>query len=267
MKTKIIQDVLIAIMNNKKDFAIAMNRNWYRIPVDHAPLNVRNKEVKYLGFYHTKVFKEYAFSIRWVGKVNKIEIVKRRELFPDDVENSKSDNEYYKISFKNLKELKTPIISNRPRRILFIPTDKAHLDNAREINEIFFGSPIEEKLWHSFRKEKIDAEREYLIENRDGLFWLDFALFTKLKQINIECDGDAYHTDKQAVKYDKKRNNILESFGWHILRYTTDEIQHNMEDLLNQVKHIINIHGGLEDLDNEKSYKFFSDWKGQTEMF
>ena len=52
---KIRNDVLVAIMNSKSDFEIAMKYNWYRIPVKSAPLIVRHGEIRFIAFYHTSV--------------------------------------------------------------------------------------------------------------------------------------------------------------------------------------------------------------------
>lgn len=47
--------VLIAIMNNPRDLAIARKEGWYRIPVRSAPAIM---EFGWLAFYQTKIFGE-----------------------------------------------------------------------------------------------------------------------------------------------------------------------------------------------------------------
>ena len=46
-------EVLVAIINSKRDFAIRQDEHWYRIPVDTAP---RRWPPRWLAFYQTKVF-------------------------------------------------------------------------------------------------------------------------------------------------------------------------------------------------------------------
>ena len=53
---KVENTVLVALMNNERDFKIAMSRHWYRIPVKSAPPIVRNYEIKFIAFYHTQKF-------------------------------------------------------------------------------------------------------------------------------------------------------------------------------------------------------------------
>jgi very-short-patch-repair endonuclease len=228
------------------DFHIAEKFNWYRIPVDSAPPIVRDKSIKYIAFYHTKVFNKEKYSIRWYAKVKSIEIAGRRELFPDEPENSKTNKTYYKINFEPLQPLTNPVISERGRRIKFIPTNRYKLFNAPEINYVFNKSPLENELWEALVKKKISAERELYVYPNNNKFCLDFAIFCKKGNINIECDGDEFHMKPDAVKKDKKRNNILSSNGWSVLRFTTDDITNNLTQSVSLVQETINIYGGIK---------------------
>jgi len=67
MKDKENKDTLIALMNNKSDFSIAMNDLWYRIPVKSAPKIVKENALKHIAFYQTKTFEEDAYKIQWHG--------------------------------------------------------------------------------------------------------------------------------------------------------------------------------------------------------
>ena len=44
--------ILVAIMNNKKDWQRAQDEGWYRIPVKHAPEGT--PDFDYIAFYQTK---------------------------------------------------------------------------------------------------------------------------------------------------------------------------------------------------------------------
>lgn len=239
-------DTLVAIMNSVLDFDIARNQNWYRIPVDSAPPIVKDKSIKYLAFYHTKTFNKEKYSIRWYAKVKEIDIVGRRTLFPDEPKNIKTNKKYYKLSFEELKPLPNPVISATGRRIVFIPTNRYKLFNAREINYIFNNSPLDNELWEVFAKKKIIAERDYYVNVNDNKFCLDFAIFCKKCNIDVECDGDEFHLSPKAVKQDKKRNNILSSNGWSVLRFTTDDIYKDMKQSVSLVQETIKTYGGIK---------------------
>jgi len=246
MKRQLKKDVLIALMNNRSDFRIAQENRWYRIPVKSAPENVRDRSLRYLAFYHTKIFGDQAFSVRWYGEVHRVTVVQRRELFPNLEGDPKAEREYYKIEFRELRLLPEPIISRRLRRILFISTTFVRFQQAKEINDVFHESPIEEIFWEALRAEQIEAERQYMVGTGSQFFYLDFALFCRERNLDIECNGDEYHSKLEDVKRDKKRNNLLESLGWAVLRFTTDDLRHHLGDVLKQTKATVNRYGGLQ---------------------
>lgn len=246
MKRQFKKDVLIALMNNRSDFRIAQEDRWYRIPVKSAPENVRDGSLRYLAFYQTKIFDDQAFSVRWYGEVRRITVARRRELFPGLRGDPKAEREYYKIEFCELRPLPEPIISRRLRRILFISTTLMRFQQAREINDVFHESPLEEMFWDALKAEGIEAERQYMVGTGSQFFYLDFALFCRERNIDVECDGDEFHSKLEDVKRDKKRNNLLESLGWAVLRFTTDDIRHHLGDVITQTKVTVNRYGGLQ---------------------
>jgi very-short-patch-repair endonuclease len=172
--------------------------------------------------------------------------VRRRELFPDLPGDPKAEREYFKIEFHELRPLPDPIISRRLRRILFISTTFLRFQQAQEINDVFHESPLEELLWETFKAERIEAERQYMVGTSSQFFYLDFALFCKQRNIDIECDGDEFHSKLEDVKRDKKRNNLLESLGWAVLRFTTDDLRQRLAEVIAQTKATINRYGGLQ---------------------
>ena len=76
-------EVLIALMNSREDWAILNKELWYRIPEDKAPPIVRKGEMTILAFYHTTVFaKDLKWQIKHYGVVKSVKLVSRQELFP-----------------------------------------------------------------------------------------------------------------------------------------------------------------------------------------
>ncbi len=132
-------EVLVALLRDKKDFAILRDEQWYRIPVNHTP---GRWPPDVIGFYLPKAFGEDAFTIRFFGVIEDIERVKRRVLFPNEFENSKSDNYYHRIQIKALKDLPNPIPCRLPRAIVFIPTSWDKFVHAEELNDLYDDSPL-----------------------------------------------------------------------------------------------------------------------------
>jgi len=269
MKHELNRDFLVALMNNKIDFNIACEQHWYRIPVKTklVPRSVIDGSLKHIAFYHTKQFEQDAYCIRLYSEVKNISIAKRKELLPELTNDPKANDNYYKIEFGELKSRKEPIISYRPRRILFIPTTLWHFQRASEINDIFYESPLEEEFWKVLKSEKIDAERQYLVKTAEHNFLLDFALFCQTRNLDVECNGDRFHLEEQHVKRDKKRNNILESLGWSVLRFTTDDIRKNVGKVIKQIKKTINQLGGIQDVINKNVFRHLDNGTPQLRLF
>lgn len=72
-------------------------------------------------------------------------------------------------------------------------------------------TPIEALLWHDIRACDAVLYPQYPA----GRFFVDFA--NPVAQVAIECDGAAYHQDKDQ---DRERDEILGSMGWSVYRIT-----------------------------------------------
>lgn len=242
------RDVLIAIIPSKKDLEIARTKHWYRVRLSmRLPLSIQQNYIKMVAFYQPASFTNEKFIIRWYADVLGIETKKRSDIFPEELPNPKSDDDYFVLKLDELKQLQEPIVTRRPRRIIFINTTKEKFFTAKEINDLYDESPIEEKMWIAMKDSGIEAERQYSLLTKEQEFVLDFAIFCKQFYLAVECDGDTYHLLPADVKNDKKRANKIESLGWHILRYTSDDINYNIDKSIKQVSETINRYGGIED--------------------
>ena len=73
--------VLIAVLNNRRDFDVLRLLGWYRIPLRYAPKIV---SVDVVAFYQTAEFGEEKWSIRYAARVQGVEMVIRSDLFQED---------------------------------------------------------------------------------------------------------------------------------------------------------------------------------------
>lgn len=210
-------------MPRKNLWDIIQNKNWYHIPVESAPKNAFSAE--YLGFYFPAVFGEkLKYKISYYAKVKKIDVVKRIQLFPEELRHKRANKNYFQFHLGQIKELPKPIPSKRWRRIIHIPTSCEKLFSAREINDLYDTSPLEEKMYQEMKKQKIEAERQLYVKAGDQNFCLDFGIFCKKGNIDVECDGEKYHILPEALTKDRHRNNQLTSLGWSVLRFSGKEI-------------------------------------------
>lgn len=242
-------ELLVAIMNDKRDFAFAQEHHWYRIPVSSAKKWLGNRwPPQWIAFYQTKVFGQEAYSIRYYARVIHIKRVPRRMLFPNEPENKKSKTSYYQLVLTPLQKLPQPIFSRRWRRIVFIPTTWQKFIDAAEINDLFDDSPLEDRLWAEFKRHNIPAERQEFLTIKKNNYALDFAVRCAKGKIDVETDGDTWHANPEKAVLDNLRDNALEAVGWSVLRFSTRQIQEQAGTYcIRTVSETVNQLGGVDE--------------------
>ena len=242
---KLDNPALVGIVPRKNLWPIIQNQRWYHIPVESAPRNAL--KIKYISFYFPSAFgKKLQYQAIYYAPVSKIDTVKRIRLFPDEIGHLRKDDNYYQFHLGKIKELPKPILSRRWRRIVHIPTTLQKLFAANEINDLYDTSPLEEKMYRALKKRRINPERQMYVNVNNQTYCLDFCIFCQKANIDLECDGERYHTLPDALARDRCRNNQLTSFGWHILRFSSTEIYRNLKKSLSLVEKTIYSLKGLK---------------------
>jgi very-short-patch-repair endonuclease len=240
------KEPLIALQPKTKALDILISEGWYHIPMETAP---KRWPPKMMAFYQGAAFRDAErYRIRYFGEVGDIEIVPRKILFPGDDENHhKAERLYYRIEINNLQPRYKPILSYRPRRLVFIPTTWAKFENAEQINDLFDGSPLEDRLWNALKYISVLAERQWKIAMQGHNYYLDFAVFCKNGKLAIETDGYSYHYDsRNQIDYDTWRHNEIELDNWRLLYYTTKQVKEDWTPYLAQIQKVIDQLGGQE---------------------
>ena len=165
--------VLVVILNNERDFARVRDEGWYRIPVRTAPPQVA---ADYLAFYLTSIFGTERWSIPYVAPVLRYRLVRRRELLPEEADHPRADEWYYKVELGALRRLPRPIPSERLRRVTFIPTTLERLLNAREINDLWLRSDVQDQLHQAFVERHTPVEYNYVIAEGAEPYRADMAI-------------------------------------------------------------------------------------------
>lgn len=87
-------------------------------------------------------------------------------------------------------------------------------------------SPIEEKLVGALQRFSVFPATQFKI----GRCTVDICLPDD--KIVIECDGAAYHTDKEK---DQRRDDFITKQGYRVLRYTGSEITRDPVSVASQI--------------------------------
>ena len=241
-------EVLVAIMNKRLDFETALKEHWYRIPVKSQKKWLKDRwPPQWLAFYMTKIFEAEEHSIRYYARVLDLRLKYRSQLFPNEPRDEKSTKRYYQLILEPLRQLPRPIYSRRRRRIIFILTTWQKFMNAREINDLYDDSPLEDLLWAELKRLKIPAERQQFETIGDRKYFLDFAIYCAKGKVYIETDGDMWHSNPEQAAKDYPRDNDLVAAGWKPLRFNTKQIREDMAEYC--VPKIIKTVNGLGGVD------------------
>lgn len=166
--------VLVALVNNERDFNLAFEEHWYRIPVKHAPRFFSGAQV--LAFYLGSAFKERKWSIREYAAVKGHELARRRDLLPGEPHHPRADEVYYKLELGEMCRRDTPILSRHARRILFLWTNWERFSNARELKDLLRKGAEKNKFWRTIQERDLEADPEMLIREGHSRYRVDFMV-------------------------------------------------------------------------------------------
>jgi hypothetical protein len=179
--------VLVVLVNNTRDFELAVREHWYRIPARHAPKFFPGAQ--YLAFYFARAFGEKRWSIHEYAQVRGHELVRRRDLLPDEPEHPRADEPYYKLQLGPLEQREPPIVSKRGRRILFLWTTWEKFSTAHEINDLFHKGPAQDKLWQALKECGLDAEREIILRDGRSHYRVDFLIYCPRGRVAVTINS------------------------------------------------------------------------------
>jgi hypothetical protein len=236
------QRVLVAVMNDRRDFENARDEGWYRIPLKRAP---RRVGADYLAFYQTKAFDNEKWAVNYYASTRRYRLVTRAELLPEEADHPRAAEQYYKVEIGPLQRLSRPIPSKRLRRITFIPTTLERLLKAEEINDLWDRGSREDRLWEAFKREGIEAERQYEVEEGTVRHWLDFAIFCQEGQVAVLCEGEPAGGGVRVIRERQAPDYDLTAWSWTVLRLDREQLSQDVPGCLAAVQEAVSRCGGL----------------------
>jgi very-short-patch-repair endonuclease len=193
--------------------------------------NIKKSYLEY-GYSITKLSKEYNISKdtlllnleKWGIKRNASDAAKlAHKLYPE--------------SFKHTTESKQKM---REKRLNFMkknPEQTAWRKSNLSYPEKLFKDEI----------EKRGLDKIYLIQRELPVhpFFIDFAFVTK--KVAVEIDG-SQHLEEDRKERDKRKEELLISNGWKVLRFTENEVKKNIYNCLDIVENICEERENYQDI-------------------
>lgn len=188
--------VLVAYVPRPSDFTIVQRDSWYRIPQRYAP---KGLHAEYLAFYFGSKFGEEKWAIHYYARRAGHELVRRRDLLPDQPDHPRADDIYYKVQLEGLQKLAQPIVSLRWRRVTFVHTTWDRFTDATEINDLFIeGGPYVDRLYATLKERGIRAERNYHVDEGADEYVVALSVPTRDGRVNVPY-GDLPASDKALL--------------------------------------------------------------------
>jgi hypothetical protein len=175
--------VLVAVINNPRDFEIARLLGWYRIPLRSAPKVIA---VDYLAFYQTGAFGDDKWRIQYIAPVSGHELTTRAELLKTEPDHPRAKEEYYKVQIGALELLPKPILAKTWHRITFLYTTGEYLLQANTVNDLVVQADERSLLWQALRERAFHSYGSHGLPDAD-LPDEVLALLLGIKEI-----GEAY---------------------------------------------------------------------------
>ncbi len=146
--------VLVAVVRSPRDWRWIQETRAYRIPLRHAPPLA--PFVDFVAFYYTAAFGPERWSIRHYAPLRGYELVRRRDLFPEEPDHPRAEALYYLLQLGPIQPLPRPVASRRWHRFTFLLTTGERLLQASDLSELPLEG-IERQLLRGALREEIRA--------------------------------------------------------------------------------------------------------------
>ena len=202
--------VLVAVVNNERDFERARDEHWYRIPVKRAP---RQIAAEYLALYQTGKFGAQGRRINYYAPILRYHIATRAELIPDQPDHPRAGDQYFKLELGDLIPLAEPIGNARQPRITFITTTLERLLNARDVSELWLREAARKKLYAAVRERGLAVECWYPVEMGDRPE-ADLALLGPGGRINLTIvEPDDWEFDEPGPVWEDEHDVSIDALA------------------------------------------------------
>lgn len=94
-------------------------------------------------------------------------------------------------------------------------------------------TPAERRLWQELRRHRV-AGFGFRRQHPFGSFVLDFACPSR--RLCIEVDGAVHEAQAEQ---DAARTEILQSWGWHVVRFSIDQVMRELPAVIREIADIV----------------------------
>ena len=151
--------VLVGVINRKRDLDTALYEHWYRVPQDRVPQGIH---AEYLAFFLSRAFKDLNGGVHFYARRTGVELVRRRDLLPDEADHPRADRVYFKLQLGELRRKEPPVLNPTKRAVSFIYTTWDRFEQARVIADLFSEADhFVDRVFHALERSGVRPERNW----------------------------------------------------------------------------------------------------------
>jgi hypothetical protein len=206
--------VLIGVVRRKRDLAYARDQHWYRIPQAQLPKGVNAEYIAL--FLSGAVFKERSGGIHYYAEKRGLELVRRRDLLPEESDHPRADDVYYQVQLGDLIEKNPPVLNPSRRIISFVYTTWDRFVKAREISDLYSTADyFVDRIYHALRSTGLTPQRIWQAEYREAGRAAELRILCEKGTVvaSTERNGGAVYLDDS-----QKEDKILAAIKAEIAR-------------------------------------------------
>ena len=94
----------------------------------------------------------------------------------------------------------------------------------------------EQVLWKHLERKQLGVK--FLRQHIIGDYIVDFV--SREQGLVIEVDG-GYHAERQQQERDELREQDLEKMGFHVMRFTNEEVMFDIDSVINQIENYLTL--------------------------
>lgn len=241
------ETLLIGWMKNRTDLRYFEEAQWYRIPTDVAVAAPERWRVpNWIALMESTSISRRGQQIVRFARVIDVRVRSRQELLGSVAPGPKQERTYYQLLLEPARRLPAPLMPMRRRRgPSFIWTTLDRFIAASEFNDLFDDSPAENDLWARMKQTGISAERQWPEFVDHHSYYLDFAVFCRDRNIDVEVDGLQHHLISSNSIYDAERDRSLTRKGWAVHRILAKDLMDEPQKVVLELCETIETYGGL----------------------
>ncbi len=219
-------DTLVAVVTNDLDLRRFLDDQIYRIPERSIGRTLARDALESLDtlalYQSSRITEGLPSAIEWWAEVERIESVRRGEIFPEEPDHPSVDELYHLLHLQTPQQLDSPLRSRERRRIIFLRTTRERLLGAEDIADLPLGRPHASRLTDALIKRLKGTVRESLHS-----FDSEYRATVRVDDLVMEVESRLERVECRIGSEERGKIGIV--------RFSPIEVEDNLEGCVGEI--------------------------------